>query len=122
MTAGTGERSRGRLRRWLQIGFAVWSVPGCCATSVGPAHADREYSWTLDKDNQQLRSPLPYLYDFEIDGMYKPSGTFKNPADIFIDPSGDIWIADTGNNRILKFDEAGTFLREVGTAGERRAS
>ena len=85
------------------------------AASVGTAFADREYSWTLDKDNMQLRSPMPYIYDFEIDGMYKPSGTFKNPADIFIDKQFNIWIADTGNNRILKFDEGGTFIREYGT-------
>ena len=61
----------------------------------------------------QLRSPMPYIYDFEIDGMYKPSGTFKNPADIFIDKQFNVWIADTGNNRMLKFDEQGDFLRRV---------
>jgi DNA-binding beta-propeller fold protein YncE len=83
---------------------------------AAPALADREYSWTLDKDNQELSAPLPYVYDFEIDGMYKPSGTFKNPADLFIDGAGNLWIADTGNNRIVEFDEQGTFLRELGTA------
>ena len=115
MTAGTGGNSRGRLRRWLRVGFAALVSAGLLATSVGPAFADREYSWTLDKDSMQLRSPMPYIYDFEIDGMYKPSGTFKNPADIFIDKQFNIWIADTGNNRVLKFDEAGNFLREYGT-------
>ena len=46
MTAGTGGRSRGRLRRWLQIGFAALVSAGLLATSVGPVFADREYSWT----------------------------------------------------------------------------
>src|SRR5262245_63507835 len=115
MIAGTGGSRRGRLRRWLQVGFAALVSAGLVLTSVGPAFADREYSWTLDKDSQQLRSPLPYIYDFEIDGMYKPSGTFKNPADIFIDKQFNIWIADTGNNRVLKFDEDGNFIREFGT-------
>ena len=31
---------------------------------AAPALADREYSWTLDKDNQELSAPLPYVYDF----------------------------------------------------------
>jgi len=48
--------------------------------------------------------------------MYKESGTFKNPADIFIDNGSNVWIADTGNNRIVEFDDAGKFLREIGTA------
>jgi len=106
-----GRRRGSRLRLLL----ALLASAALLAALAGPAFADREYSWTLDKDAQQLRSPLPYLYDFEIDGMYKPSGTFKNPADIFIDKQFNIWIADTGNNRVLKFDEAGTFLREYGT-------
>jgi sugar lactone lactonase YvrE len=115
MTLGTGGTGRGRWRRWLRAGFAALVSAGLLAASVGPAFADREYSWTLDKDSLQLRSPMPYIYDFEIDGMYKPSGTFKNPADIFIDKQFNIWIADTGNNRILKFDEGGTLVREYGT-------
>ena len=41
------------------------------------------------------------IYDFEIDGMYQKSGTLKNPADIFIDAQGFVWIADTGINRVL---------------------
>ena len=108
---GRVTRRRRRPALLLALLFAFALLPAAAA----PALADREYSWTLDKDNQQLRSPLPYIYDFEIDGMYKPSGTFKNPADIFIDKQFNIWIADTGNNRILKFDEDGTFLREYGT-------
>jgi DNA-binding beta-propeller fold protein YncE len=83
---------------------------------AAPALADREYSWTLDKDANPLTAPMPYVYDFEIDGMYKPSGEFKNPADLFVDGAGHLWIADTGNNRIVEFDEQGTFLRELGTA------
>jgi DNA-binding beta-propeller fold protein YncE len=88
------------------------------AGSVGIASADREYSWTLDKDKMQLTAPQPYLYDFEIDGMYKPSGTFKNPADIFVDSQFNVWIADTGNNRIVKFDSEGNYLAEYGTADD----
>jgi len=104
-----------RFGRWLKAGAAVLLSCGVALTTVAPVAADREYSWTLDKDNMQLRSPMPYIYDFEIDGMYKPSGTFKNPADIFIDKAFNIWIADTGNNRLVKFDENGNFIREYGT-------
>ena len=88
---------------------------GLLISTVGTASADREWSWTLDKDKNPLGAPLPYLYDFEVDGLYKPSGTFKNPADIFIDTKFNVWIADTGNNRIVEFDEKGNFIRDFGT-------
>ena len=105
-----------RTHRWLRAGIAALTGLSVLFGTVGTASADREWSWTLDKDGNYLAGPAPYLYDFEIDGMYKPSGTFKNPADIFIDKNYNVWIADTGNNRILKFDEQGNFLQEFGTA------
>src|SRR3954454_4260553 len=120
----------GRMRRWLQtglraglrrglhVGLAALTGVGLLLSTAGSASADRDYSWTLDKDGKPLQSPLPYLYDFEIDGMYKASGTFKNPADIYVDKDANVWIADTGNNRLVEFDPDGKFLREVGTADD----
>lgn len=119
MTVDTPRFARRRASgfgRWLRAGAAALLTVCLTVSTVGTASADREYSWTLDKDGMQLRSPMPYIYDFEVDGMYKDSGTFKNPADIFIDKEFNVWIADTGNNRLVKFDENGTFLREFGTA------
>jgi DNA-binding beta-propeller fold protein YncE len=101
-------------QRCLRIAGAAALSAGVLLGSVGTASADREWSWTLDKDKNPLGAPVPYLYDFEIDGLYKQSGTFKNPADIFIDPVGNVWIADTGNNRIVKFDEQGNYLTQIG--------
>ncbi len=116
MIANARRRVGSRFSRWVRTGLAVALSAGLALGTFGTAFADREYSWTLDKDGMQLRSPMPYIYDFEIDGMYKPSTTFKNPADIFIDKEFNVWIADTGNNRLLKFDEQGNFLQEFGTA------
>jgi DNA-binding beta-propeller fold protein YncE len=100
------------MRRALSV---LLSVVALVWLTVGTASADREYSWTLDKDNNRLPSPEPYLYDSQIDGMYLPSGEFKNPSDIFVDAQYNVWIADTGNNRVLKFDPSGAFLQEIGT-------
>jgi sugar lactone lactonase YvrE len=104
--------------RWLRVTVAALTGLSLLLGTTGSAFADRDYSWTLDKDKKPLLSPLPYIYDFEVDGMYKPSGTFKNPADIFIDKDGNVWIADTGNNRIVEFDQNGTFLRDLGTSDD----
>ena len=44
-------------------------------------------------------------------------GQFYSPNDFAIDPSGNIWVADTNNNRIQKFDSSGTFLLKFGSEG-----
>ena len=40
-------------------------------------------------------------------------GNFNFPRDIAVDSSGNIYIADSGNNRIQKFDSAGVFIAEI---------
>jgi RHS repeat-associated protein len=41
----------------------------------------------------------------------------KNPSDVAVDASGNIWAVDKGNNRIVEYNEAGEFLSEAGGAG-----
>lgn len=116
-TNGQSRNRRSRLAAFVRAGAATLMAASILLSTFAPVAADREYSSTLDKDGRPLGSPLPYVYDFEIDGMYRASGTFKNPADIFIDGNFDVWITDTGNNRILKFSEDGIYLGEYGNKG-----
>jgi len=44
-------------------------------------------------------------------------GQFANPADVATDGSGNVYVADTNNNRIQKFDASGTFLTTWGNFG-----
>jgi sugar lactone lactonase YvrE len=47
--------------------------------------------------------------------------TFTKPSDVLVAPNGDIFIADghdeEGNNRIVKFDKNGKFIKEWGSLG-----
>ncbi|HEY8836891.1 MAG TPA: NHL repeat-containing protein, partial [Dehalococcoidia bacterium] len=45
------------------------------------------------------------------------SGQFRHPAGIAADMSGNIYVADTINNRIQKFDASGKFLAQTGGPG-----
>ncbi len=45
------------------------------------------------------------------------SGQFNRPSGIAIDSSGDIYVADRGNNRIVKLSPTGEVLTEWGSAG-----
>ena len=46
----------------------------------------------------------------EADGL-------KNPTGVAVDPSGDVWVADYMNNRVLKYSSAGTLLAAYGSDG-----
>jgi DNA-binding beta-propeller fold protein YncE len=44
-------------------------------------------------------------------------GQFNSPSGIAVDSVGNVYVADTANNRIQKFDDQGTFLLKWGSAG-----
>ncbi len=44
-------------------------------------------------------------------------GHFHEPSAIALDTFGNLYVADTGNDRIQKFDAGGAYLSEVGTFG-----
>lgn len=43
---------------------------------------------------------------------------FNNPSDIVVDKTGHIYILDSGNNRIQKFDSQGNYLSTLGRSGQ----
>ena len=42
---------------------------------------------------------------------------FSKPTGVAVDGAGNVYVADSGNNRIQKFDGAATFLTEWGSSG-----
>src|SRR6476469_9753666 len=44
-------------------------------------------------------------------------GQFNTPFGVAIDSSSNVYVADSGNNRIQKFKNNGTFIRTWGTEG-----
>ena len=48
-------------------------------------------------------------------------GQFKYPTGVAADASGDVWVADYGNNRIAEFNEEGHYIQEFGTEGSGEA-
>jgi len=45
------------------------------------------------------------------------AGQFNDPSGIAIDHSGNIWVVDTSNNRVEKFNSSGTYLSQFPAAG-----
>ncbi|MCL4562737.1 MAG: TIGR03663 family protein, partial [Chloroflexi bacterium] len=53
------------------------------------------------------------------DGQNPPAaGTFNEPWGVAVDAGGNIYVADTWNYRIQKFDPSGKFLLQWGTSGQ----
>jgi tripartite motif-containing protein 71 len=45
------------------------------------------------------------------------NGQFNDPEDLAIDSSGNIYVADSGNNRVQKFDKDGVYQSQFGSRG-----
>ena len=58
----------------------------------------------------------PPSYDFTIGVSAVPG--LQNPQAVAVDPSGNVFVADTGNQRIVKFSRTGSFLLDWGGTGD----
>ena len=83
----------------LAMVLTVMSVPlPALATSVPYDTYNYDY-W-----NNVVQTPAPYVPDGTISGVSLGVGGFLNPQDICVAPDGDLYIADTGHNRIVVVD------------------
>ncbi|HEY8082097.1 MAG TPA: RHS repeat-associated core domain-containing protein [Solirubrobacterales bacterium] len=58
-----------------------------------------------------------YTYTSAFGSSGSGEGQLNHPADVAIDASGNFWVADRENNRIVKFNAAGKFLLAAGSKG-----
>ncbi len=100
--------------------YRFWLVPAVLALMLSsPSGAAavtpyEGYAWAVN--GQDVHSVNGYVYSRSIDGAYLPSGPFKSPESVFIAGSGDIYVVDTGNNRIVQLDAEHRFVRTIGDA------
>jgi RHS repeat-associated protein len=62
-----------------------------------------------------VKAPEWYFMSFGSEGS--SNGQFKAPGGVAVDASGNVWVADTGNNRIEKFAQSGAFIAAYGSSG-----
>ncbi len=62
-----------------------------------------------------LVTPLTYVGSFGAEGS--GAGQLLHPSAAAADAGGNVWIADTGNNRIEEFNSSGGYVRSTGGLG-----
>jgi len=79
--------------------------------------------WSYNKKSPQLSNTplplsLPYIFITKWGEEGTEKGQFKHPTDIAVDSKNNIYVADSGNSRIQKFDDNGKFITEWGSKGD----
>lgn len=80
---------------------------------IPTALAQPYQSYTYSYQGQAVESPHAYTPQAVWQGDTLGVGKFKDPSDLFVDDRGWIYIADSGNNRIVIFDENWQALGEL---------
>lgn len=78
----------------------------CLFLSTAPAFAAQENNYIFDDDFNKIPIPIAYNVSKIIRNIDDPNTYFKNPEDIFIDKDDNVFIVDTGNNRVIKLNSS----------------
>ena len=91
---------------------------------VGVAVDSEGHVWALD-EGEELFGYVPRVEEFSAEGVFmkqfgkegKEKGEFIEPKGIAVDSKGDVWVADSGNNRVQEFKLTGEWVRTFGVEG-----
>ena len=124
MEAGT-LRSYRRAAAALALSLAL-TLPG--------AALPQSEAYLYGSDKTSIPAPAPYQVRAVYDGLELGVGRLREPQDLHVDGTGAIYLADTGNNRIVRiradFQSADTYRwpgraaqpAQRGVQGGRRAA
>jgi YD repeat-containing protein len=76
--------------------------------------------WWITSGNNRVEKwhiEPPASYSSSFGSYGTGAGQLVEPADLTVDSSGNVWVADEPNNRIQEFNSKGEFVRQVGSDG-----
>jgi hypothetical protein len=86
-----------------------WSAKGADSCALTK---DNDLSWATTSTGIKQYVPDP---TFGVSGSN--DGQFKTPYNVVPDPFGNVYVVDSGNNRIQKLDSSGQLILKFGSAG-----
>ena len=103
------------MKKYICLTLAIMSVFALCSGIGASASTPYANYFMSTVDSYSSNLPTPEAYDLlaVIDFPDTASGKLSNPEDIFIGPDGKIYVADTGNNRIVVLNKDLTFDFEI---------
>jgi len=69
------------------------------------------YNYSFWEDTQA--SPAPYMPTDILDGIEEDYGRLSSPEDVFVSKDNEVYILDSGNNRIIVVDEDFEFIQLI---------
>lgn len=84
-------------------------------TMTLPVSAAGYLSYNYNTNGTASRTPAPYIAVREITGLDLGIGEFNKPGDIYRDYKGNIYICDSGNNRIVVLNSDYTLQKVIDT-------
>jgi DNA-binding beta-propeller fold protein YncE len=99
----------------------VWGLAGCKKTETpvaGPATGTGQGSGTQSSSAAGPGAPaLGAAEPLVITARLGEKSHLLSPRGVAVDPSGNVFVADTGNSRIVKFDASGREVAVIGRKG-----
>jgi len=90
------------VKRWQKLLFPLLLLSVMIPSTTGAApYEGYNYSWK----GEAAPAPVPYLAEKQLTGEELGIGGFNSPEDMYITPDSNLYILDTGNNRIVQMDQ-----------------
>ncbi len=99
-------------RSSLALTALLWLGGGLCFPALAEPLVPDHKSYTHTYSGEPAEGPAPCLMEQVITGENLGCGNFVSPTDVFRSTDGRLYIADTGNNRIVVLSPEGAFLQE----------
>ncbi|WP_309119834.1 hypothetical protein [Paenibacillus sp.] len=91
--------------RFRHAFVAAAMLPWPAGGGASAALADAPYqAYVYNEWNESKASPNGYVPERVVTGLEAGAGHFNEPQDLFADGEGAVYVADTGNDRIVKLD------------------
>jgi len=93
------------------IKFLLCGIFVCCMTGF-TAFATDYNSYTYDSEDEVIECPDAYDVEKVVTGIESEAGAYSSPSDLYADVKGNLYIADSGNDRIVVLDSSKKFIKQ----------
>ena len=109
---------RTNMRKYTKIKKIFGAIALAAAVAFTPLMARAEDDVPYDTYNYNywediVKTPAAYTPDGNVSGLDVGTTNFREPQDICISDAGEVYVADTGNNRIVVMDNKMTKVNRI---------